>query len=96
MASVRDVDALAPALPFKDIVPLVVVPLLVDVVVGSAAPDLELCAIDVETVGHIKALVAKDADSASGEDPLLAGGASASLDGDLSAVSVGSSGQALV
>ena len=73
-----------------------VVELLVGVARVAAVPDLELRAICVDAVGHIKTLsVVEELDLAVVEGPALGVGSSASLDGHSSAVGVGRSSETL-
>ena len=73
-----------------------VVELLVGVARVATVPDLELRAICVDAVGHIKALsVVEELDLAVVEGPALGVGSSASLDGHSSAVGVRRSSETL-
>ena len=73
-----------------------VVELLVGVARVAAVPDLELSAICVDAVGHIKTFsVVEELDLAIVEGPALGVSSSASLDGHSSTVGVGRSSETL-
>lgn len=72
-----------------------VVPLLVDVVVVRAGPDLQLDSVVGASSNDVETLVAENLDPFTIESPSLLVGAGATLNSDWCAVGVGLSGEAL-
>ena len=71
-----------------------ITPLLI-LVIRRAGPNLHLCPIRIDSLRHIKALIAVDLDYSSSESPLLGGGIVARLNSYNSTVRVGGRRQAL-